>query len=96
MERLIQVALIRAKAHKASMTHIRYANGCVQYIMKDGARIDVDKIPKFIKKYKGNLRLITLKESGFAVKTSSLIQENMLTNIAEVIDDIYDNLIIKE
>ncbi|MBR6404021.1 MAG: transcription-repair coupling factor [Eubacterium sp.] len=96
MDRLIQVALIRAKAHKANMTHIRYANGCVQYIMKDGARIDVDKIPKFIKKYKGDLKLITLKESGFAVKTSSLIQENMLTNIAGVIDDIYDNLITKE
>ena len=96
MERLIQVALIRAKAHKANMTHIRYANGAVQYIMKGGTQVAVDKIPKFMKKYKGNMKLITLKESGFAVKTSSLIQENMLSNILDVIQDIDENLLVKE
>ena len=96
MERLIQVALIRAKAHHANMTHIRYANGAVQYIMKGGTQVAVDKIPKFLKKYKGNMKLITLKESGFAVKTSSLIQENMLSNILDVIQDIDENLLVKE
>lgn len=96
MERLIQVALIRAKAHHANMTHIRYANGAVQYIMKGGTQVAVDKIPKFLKKYKGNMKLITLKESGFAVKTSSLIQESMLSNILDVIQDIDENLLVKE
>ena len=96
MERLINVAIIRAKAHKANMTFIRYANGFVQYIIKDGTRVRVEKIPDFMKKYKGEIRLITTKESGFASKTSSLIQENMLANIEKAIDDIYGELIVKE
>ena len=62
----------------------------------NGNQVAVDKIPKFLKKYKGNMKLITLKESGFAVKTSSLIQENMLSNILDVIQDIDENLLVKE
>jgi transcription-repair coupling factor (superfamily II helicase) len=68
----------------------------VEYIIKDGAPIDVAKITSFIKKYKGTMRLINAKESGFAVKTSSLVQDSMLSSIEKVIEDIYDNLIIKE
>ena len=96
MERLIQVAIIRAKAHQASMTFIRYANGFVQYIIRDGTKVRVEKIPDFMKKYKGEIRLITTKESGFAIKTSSLIQENMLAAIEKSVDDIYSELIVKE
>ena len=95
-QRLIRVALIRAKAHKAFMTHIRYANGWIQYIIKDGTKVRVDRISRFVKKYKGDMRLITTKESGFSVKTSSLIQENMLQSMEDVIDDIASELIIEE
>ena len=93
MQRLIRVALLRAKAHKAFMTHIRYANGWIQYIIKDGTRVKVENIPAFVKSYKGDMRLITTKESGFSVKTSSLIQETMLDSIENVISDIQDKLI---
>ena len=93
MQRLIRVAMLRAKAHKAFMTHIRYANGWIQYIIKDGTRVKVENMPAFVKSYKGDMRLITTKESGFSVKTSSLIQETMLDSIENVISDIQDKLI---
>ena len=94
VERLIQVALIRAKAHKAEITHIRYTDGWVQYIIRDKAPVRVESINGFVKKYKGNMRLVNAKESGFAVKTSSIIQENMLSSIEKVIEDIDSSLIV--
>jgi transcription-repair coupling factor (superfamily II helicase) len=96
MQRLMRVAYIKELAHSAYITFLRYRNDSVEYIIKDGAPIDVAKITSFIKKYKGTMRLINAKESGFAVKTSSLVQDSMLSSIEKVIEDIYDNLIIKE
>ena len=96
MQRLMRVALIKAMAHKAYITFLRYRQDRVEYIIKDGAPIDVAKVSRFIKKYKGDMRLITAKESGFSVKTSSLVQDNMLEKIEEVINDINENLIIKD
>ena len=40
------------------------------------------------------MRLVNAKESGFAVKTSSIIQENMLSSIEKVIEDIDSSLIV--
>ena len=96
MQRLMRVAYIKELAHSAYITFLRYRNDSVEYIIRDGAPIDVAKITSFIKKYKGTMRLINAKESGFAVKTSSLVQDSMLSSIEKVIEDIYDNLIIKE
>lgn len=96
MQRLMRVALIKAMAHKAYITFLRYRQDRVEYIIKDGAPIDVAKVSRFIKKYKGDMRLITAKESGFSVKTSSLVQDNMLEKIEEVINDINENLIIRD
>ena len=94
-ERLMRVALIKTKAHKAFITFIRYRDEHVEYIIKDGTRVDASRIPELIKKYKGAMKLIVTKESGFKVKTSSLVQETMLDNVENVIDDIYHILIEK-
>ena len=67
-------------------------DGFVQYLFAPGADILVDKIPKFMKKYKNNIRVVTAKKSGFAIRTSKLIQDDMLTAIEAAIQDIRDNL----
>ena len=95
MQRLMKIALLKAEAHKAYITFLRYRNGFVEYIIRDGAKIDVAKIPAFMKKYKSNIRIIKTKESGFAIRTSSLIQDQMIDSIEAVLTNIYEMLIIK-
>ena len=50
--------------------------------------VKVEKIDGLVRKYKGKMRLITAKESGFAIKTSSLIQDNMIKDIENAVQDI--------
>ena len=94
LTRLINVSLIRAKAHKANMTDIKYIDDEVRFIIKNGTEVKSDRIPRFIKKYKGKMRLIIAKQSGFALRMSKLIQDEMLENISAAIDDIYDSLMV--
>ncbi len=94
VERLIKVALIKSKAHGYLMTDIRYRMGEVQYIIKNGTEVRIEAIADFIKKYKGDMSIIRTKESGFAVKTSSLIQDSMLDIIDKTVEDIGETLIV--
>ncbi len=94
LTRLINVSLIRAKAHKVNMTDIKYIDDEVRFLIKNGTEIKTDRIPKFLKKYKGKMRLIIAKQSGFALRMSKLIQDEMLENISMAIDDIYDTLMV--
>ena len=96
MKRLMRVAVIKAKAHNACLTFVRYRNGLAEYIVRDGAPIDVARIDRFVRGYKGRMHIIATKESGFAVKTSSLIQDQMLDDVESVIEAIDRELIIKE
>jgi transcription-repair coupling factor (superfamily II helicase) len=91
--RLLRVAYIKSLAHKAHMTDVKYKEGEVQYIMKDGTNVKVELLPKFIRKYKGRMKLLTGKYSGFSVKTDKLIQDDMLEDVEAVILDITEKLL---
>lgn len=91
--RLLCVAYIKSLAHKAYMTDVKYKDGEVQYLMKDGTEVKVEQIPKFIRKYKGRMRLVTGRYSGFSVKTDKLIQDDMLADIESVIQNITEKLL---
>jgi transcription-repair coupling factor (superfamily II helicase) len=75
------------------MTDVKYKEGEVQYIMKDGTNVKVELLPKFIRKYKGRMKLLTGKYSGFSVKTDKLIQDDMLEDVEAVILDITEKLL---
>ncbi len=92
--RLIRIAVLKASAHAIGITDIKYQDeGFVQYLFTNDADINIDKIPKFMKKYKNDIRLVNAKKSGFAIRTSKLIQDDMLTKIEAVIEDMKTNLI---
>lgn len=91
--RLIRIAVLKASAHSIGITDIKYQDeGFVQYLFINDADINIDKIPKFMKKYKNDIRLVNAKKSGFAIRTSKLIQDDMLTKIEAVIEDMKTNL----
>ena len=74
VERLLRVAELKNLAHACGMTEVKYQDGEVFYLIKNGTRVDAEQIPAFLKKRKG-MRLVVAKKSGFAIRRSKLIQE---------------------
>ncbi|SEG37841.1 transcription-repair coupling factor [Eubacterium ruminantium] len=97
-ERLLRIALIKTKAHAAGMVDVRFRDDEVQYLVKNDTPVDVEKIPKFIRHQKRagkTIRVITGKLSGFGVRESKLIQDELIENTENMIDIISKELLIK-
>ena len=93
--RLLQVAQMKRMAHKAGMTEVKYRDGEVVYLIRNGTKARVDRIPELLKKVKG-MRLVTAKQSGFAIRHSKLIQEELLDHVTEEVRLIYEMIIKPE
>ncbi len=93
--RLLQVARMKSVAHSAGMTEVKYRDGEVIYIIRNGTQVKVEEVPKLLKKIRG-MRLVTAKQSGFAIRRSKLIQEDFLDQVAGDINTIYRMLIREE
>jgi len=95
VENLLRIALLKPIAHKAGILKIRYMDGEVQYIVKDGTPVLVEKIPELFKRFKG-MHLYTAKESGLARPHSRLVQEELLSEIEEEVQAIWETIIPKK
>ena len=56
VENLLKVALLKSFAHAAGITEITGDKNSLKFMMHPKARIDVNKIPEIIQKYRGNLK----------------------------------------
>mgnify|MGYP001004896783 FL=1 len=56
VENLLNIALIKALAHKAFITNIIQKNESIKLVMYNKARVDVTKIPHLLEKYKPVLK----------------------------------------
>ena len=82
VEQLLRVALLKAEARKAAITDIKYREGELFYVIRNGTAVDAAGIPALLKKYPG-MHLVTAKQSGFAVPHTKLIQEDLLMHAEE-------------
>ncbi len=94
--RLLRIAILKAKASKAGLSEVRYRNDELQFIVRPDADITVENVPRFMKKYKKEARLMNGKDSGFAIKREAVLPDEMLEKIETVIYDIKETLIPKE
>jgi transcription-repair coupling factor (superfamily II helicase) len=97
--RLLRVAVMKAEAHSLGMAVVQFRDDEVQFLMKNDARINVDAIPVFLKKMKkaGKIvRVISGKLSGFGVRESKLIQDELLSNAEDMVKKIGDELVIRD
>lgn len=85
--RLLDVALLRAAAHRCRITEIRYREGVVQIVILNGTEVLTRNIPGFLKKYRGKVKLFQGKESGFSAEISPLVQDTMLAEVRSLVDD---------
>ncbi len=54
---LLEIALLKAQAHKAYITEISMKNDSLRIEMYPKAAIDTDKIPEFLNKYKNQIKI---------------------------------------
>jgi len=93
VERLISISLLRASAHRAELTDVKYRNG-LELTFRTGAKVETEKVPDFLKSYKGR---IVLKKMSFIVSdVSSLVQDDMIAKAQSLVEDIYERIIVKD
>jgi len=92
-ERLIRVALLKAKAHECYIENIKPYGNDVQYIFVKNAPIGLDRLNEFMKKYKGRIKVLNGETSGFQIGNPHILQDEELDGIEKVLDDIKEMLI---
>ena len=90
--RLIEVACVKAKAHRAYITDIKYLNGELKVFIADGAPVNMEKLGKLLKRSKGTLKIFTEKQSGVKMAASKTVQEELIKT-ADVLVDKLSNVL---
>ena len=103
LERLVNVALMRAHAHDAQIAIVRFHanNSMCDFLILSGTNVRVEKIPDFLAQYnskkdKTRAKLLTGKMSGFSVRIESPYQDEMLAEMEKAVKLINDMLIVKD
>ncbi|MCM1272280.1 MAG: transcription-repair coupling factor [Clostridium sp.] len=86
--RLLDVAYLKSIARRGYITDIKYLNGELKLYMLPTAPVKTERIDMLLKRYQGALRFVAEKQSGFALKTSSLIQDELIDVAERAINDI--------
>lgn len=86
--RLLDVAYLKAIAHKAHMTDVKYVGGFMKFVMLPKAPVDVKKMEKLLKRHKGKLRFVTEKEPVFSILVPKTIQEELIEKAEQLIMEI--------
>lgn len=87
--RLLDVAYLKSIAHKAFITDVKYINGELRFVMLQTAPVHPERMDTLLKRYKGDLKFETGKNSVyFKIKASKTIQEELIQTAENVIIDI--------
>ena len=92
---LLEIAMLKAKAHEAFIASIAYKNEQLRIEMADGVRIKMELLEPFIVKYMNNIRIVTGEKSGFVVDVEKKNVAGFIKNLEEIVEDI-DGLIDRE
>ncbi len=87
-ERLLSVAVLKEKAHSMHLSAVRFRDDRLQLVIRQDAPVEVARIPQYIKKKKGLVRIMEGKESGFSMKASKLIPDELLHNAEAFVDEV--------
>ncbi len=86
MLRLLDVALLREKAHQCWITLIDQKGDQVRFTMHGSARVQVDQIDGFLKSFRGQMKIRTGREPVFVWNTSRSQPKNRLSDISDIVD----------
>ena len=92
---LLTIAMVKARAHDAKITSIKYKDGRIYIELVDGVRINMDLLESFIVKYMNNIRIVSGENSCFVVDLEKKSVNAFIGELEGVIADI-DGLIERE
>ena len=70
VDNLLRINLLRIRAHRMYMTDIRSIKDRIQFVIRPDARINPDKIPVFIKGFKGNMSFTPMGTPTFTYRAA--------------------------
>lgn len=86
--RLLDVAYLKALAHKAYITDIKYINNEVRLIMWQDAPVKPERMDMLLKRYQGALKFVSGKYTGFHLHVSKTVQEELIAAAEQAVQDI--------
>lgn len=86
--RLLDVAYLKAIAHAAYITDIKYVENEVRFVMLANAPVVPERVKPLLKRYKGALKLVAGKQTYFRIQISKLIEEELVASCEQVIENI--------
>lgn len=70
------------------MTDVKYVMDEVRFIMLPTAPVIPELMDKLLKRYKGRMKFVTGKQTGFYLKASKTVQEELIAVVEQGINDI--------
>lgn len=89
---LLKVALLKAKAHKIGILEISLKNQDLDFKMKWDAKIDTEKIPKFLEAYPRTMKLKQGKEPTFSYFAGRVAKKELLGTIDQILDHMKEEI----
>ncbi len=86
--RLLDIAYLKAIAHKAYITEVKYIQDEIRFIMWPNTPVKPERMDTLLKRYDGKMKFVTGKFIGFHLKASKNIQEELLLVAEKAINDI--------
>lgn len=87
-DRLLEIAYLKALAHRAYISDIKYVQDEVRFIIWPDAPIHPERIDMLLKRYQGKLRFVNGKQAGFHMKALKTNQEELLGLCEKIVGDI--------
>lgn len=86
--RLLDVVLLRAKAHDVWITAIEQKGTQIRFVMHDKARVKVEELDGFLKEYGGKMKIPPAKEPAFVFEAKEIPKKELLAKIRQIIERI--------
>lgn len=87
-DRLLDVAHLKACAHSAYISDVKYVVDEVRFIMWPEAPVRSERMDMLLKRYKGKLHFLSGKQPGFYIKMSKANQDELLAYCEKIALDI--------
>lgn len=86
--RLLDVAYLKALAHKAYITDVKYVVDEIRFIIWPQAPVIPERMDSLLKQYDGQMKFVAGKQAGFHLKASKTIQEELISIAEQAISGI--------
>ncbi len=84
--RLLEAALLRARARKARITLIEQKGNEIRFVLRPGGTVDYKDVQKVLDRYPRRVRIAPEKEPTFLFNVKGVSRKNLMQEVAGMID----------